>query len=120
MITVQSGRLEPPEGTGPRTATETYFFDHQIRACWVTLAGFGLGYGDDDHHVKTMSVDLTATIEDTEFGRGVVVGAALVLRDKNGDDAFSGWVDYVLFVDLGQRLGVVDGGGAVHEPVISG
>lgn len=120
MITVRTGRLQPHEGTGPRTAAETFSFDHQIRDCWVVLTGYRLGYRDGDHHVKTISVSLSATVQDTESGRGVVVEATLLLRDKNGDDVFSGWVDYALFVDLGQRIVVADGGGPVWEPVISG
>jgi hypothetical protein len=45
-------------------------------------------------------VALSCAIRDTEFGRGVVVEATLLLRDDNGDDPFSGWADYILFVEL--------------------
>lgn len=120
MITIRNGRLEPPEGTGPRTTNDTFYFDRQIRDCWVVLTGYRLGYRDGDHHVKTISVDLSATVQDTEFGRGVVVGATMLLRDRNGDDVFSGWADYVLFVDLGERITVTGGGETVREPVING
>lgn len=120
MITIRSGRLQPDEGTGPRTATETFSFDHQIRGCWIVLTGYRLWYRDGDHHVKTISVEMSASVRDTDSGRAVVVEATLLLRDKNGDDVFSGWADYVLFVDLGERVAVADGGGPVWEPVISG
>ena len=120
MITIRSGRLEPETGTGPQTMTDTFYFDREIRSCWVVLTGYKLGYEDSDHHLQTISVDLSAEARDTEFGRGVVVEATLLLRDKNGDDTFSGWAEYLLFVDLGLRVTLVDGGAAGLEPVVEG
>ena len=116
MIEIRSGRLEPAQGTGPRTDTDTFYFDRQVERCWVGLTGYKLAYADDDHHVRTISVDLSAGLQETESGPGVVVKATLLLDDKNGDDAFAGWADYLLFVELGRRL--VDGGEAPEpEPV---
>ena len=31
MIEIRTGRLEPVSGTGPNTATKTFFFDHPVR-----------------------------------------------------------------------------------------
>jgi hypothetical protein len=118
MIEIRSGRLGPEGGTGPQTMTETFHFDREIRNCWVALTGYKLGYLNGDHDLLTIGVDLSAAVRDTEFGRGVVVEATLLLRDKNGDDTFSGWADYLLFVDLGRRL--VDEGGPGREPVVNG
>jgi hypothetical protein len=117
MIEIRSGRLEPQSGTGQRTTARTFYFDREIRDCWVALTGYSLGYTSDDHHVKTISVDVSAAVEDTESGSGVVVKATLLLRDKNGDDQFRGWADFLLFVDLG-RLRVDTGG--EREPVVQG
>ena len=109
MIEIRTGRLQPPPGTGPRTNTQTYFFDRDLRDCWVALTGYHLGYRHGDHHLQTIGVDLSAAIRATEFGRGVVVEATLLLRDDNGDDQFDGWVDYLLFVDVGRRQLDIEG-----------
>jgi hypothetical protein len=110
MITIRSGQLQPSKGTGARTDTDTYYFDRQVERCWVALTGYALRYQDDDHHVRTISVDLSASIQETESGPGVVVEGTLLLDDKNGDDTFEASANYLLFVELG-RL-VVDGGEA--------
>ena len=116
MIAFRTGHLEPAPGTGRRTDLDTFVFDRQVLRCWVALTGYSLAYRDEDHHVRTISVDLSAGVQETESGPAVVVEAALLLDDKNGDDAFEGWADYLLFVELGRRL--VDGGEAPEpEPV---
>ena len=116
MIEIRSGRLEPAPGTGPATDADTFYFDRQVKRCWVALTGYKLGYLSEDHHVRAISVDLSAGLQETESGPGVVVEATLLLDDKNGDDAFAGWADYLLFVELGRLL--VDGGEAPEpEPV---
>src|SRR5262245_66036048 len=98
MIAIRTGRLELPAGTGPRSASDTYYFDRQVEGCWVALRGYWLSYEDEDHHVHTIGVELEAGLQDTESGPGVVVEGTLLLNDKNGDDPFSGWADYMLFV----------------------
>jgi hypothetical protein len=117
MIEIRSGRLEPESGTGPKTMTQPFYFDREVRNCWVALTGYKLGYAYGDHHVLTIGVDLSAAVRDTEFGRGVVVEATLLLRDDSGDDRFEGWADFLLFVDLG-RLRVHRG--PEHEPIVVG
>jgi hypothetical protein len=104
VIEIRSGRLEPAQGTGPSTDKDTFYFDRQVETCWVALTGYRLTYADDDHHVRTISVHLSAGLQETESGPGVVVKATLLLDDKNGDDAFAGWAEYLLFVELGRRL----------------
>ena len=117
MIEIRTGRLEPEAGTGPKTATRTYYFDRQIRNCWVALTGYNLEYTSDDHHVLSIGVELSADVRDTDEGRGVVVEATLLLRDENGDDKFAGWADYLLFVDLGR---LVVGGDIGGERFVNG
>jgi hypothetical protein len=118
MIEIRSGRLEPSRGTGQLVERAIFHFDRQVTGSWVSLTGYHLSYAGDDHHVRTISVDLSANVVDTDAGPGVEVKATLLLEDKNGDDVFGGWADYLLFVELGRRL--VDGGeapepGAVNE-----
>lgn len=104
MIAIRTGRLEVPAGKGRRTASATHSFDRQVKGCWVALTGYWLRYTEDDHHVKTVSVELDAVLRDLEAGPGVVVEGTLLLDDRNGDDPFAGWADYLLFVELGRRL----------------
>jgi hypothetical protein len=102
-IELRSGRIEIPSGTGPRAAMFSYAMDQLPRACWVGLAGYQARYDSSDHHIKTLQVELGCGSGIGEFGPTVWVTAQLLLRDKNADDPFSGWVDYVLFVDTSTR-----------------
>lgn len=104
MIEIRSGRLEPARGTGPLRAAETFDFDRQVLGCWVALTGYRLGYVGGDHHVRTISVDLKAGLQQTGTGSGVVVEGSLLLDDKNGDDTFEASATFLLFVELGRRL----------------
>jgi hypothetical protein len=116
MIAIRTGRLEVPAGTGQRTVSDTHHFDRQVEGSWVALRGYWLRYADEDHHVRTIGVELEAGLQDTGSGPSVVVEGTLLLDDKNGDDPFLGWADYILFVELGRR--VVEGGEAPEpEPV---
>ncbi|WP_396656337.1 hypothetical protein [Microbacterium sp.] len=58
-------------------------------------------------------------MQDTEFGRGVVVAATLLLRDRNGDDPFSEWVGFLLIVDLGKRALVAGVGPLKVGPAVN-
>src|SRR5262249_7589121 len=62
MIAIHNGQLAVEAGTGTRTASWSWYFDHEIRNCWVALAGYSVAYTDDDHHVKTLSVDVSCAI----------------------------------------------------------
>jgi hypothetical protein len=108
MLAIRTGRIEIEAGTGPRTATQMVWFPTSvIRACHVGLGGYRVAYGSGDHEVKTLEVDLRCSLVNTEFGLGVQVVATLFLCDRNADDPFSGFVDFVLFAELDQP-GVLD------------
>ncbi|MFT3685933.1 MAG: hypothetical protein QM783_13600 [Phycisphaerales bacterium] len=98
-IEIRTGRIEFPSGTGLRAAAWTYFVDRFPRACWVAMSGYKARYDSSDHHIKMLQVELTTSMGVGEFGPAIYVTAKLQLRDKNADDPFSGWVDYVLFCD---------------------
>jgi hypothetical protein len=101
MLVIRTGRIEIASGTGPLTATEMVWFPNDvIGECWVGLAGYNATYSSGDHELKALEVRLKCGAQKTEFGIGVAVTATLLLRDKNGDDPFEGWVDFVLFVEL--------------------
>ena len=98
-IELRSGRIDIPSGTGLRAAERNYLVDRLPRACWVAMAGYQARYDSSDHHIKTIQVELSCGSGISEFGPSIYVTAKLLLRDRNADDRFSGWVDYVLFVD---------------------
>lgn len=98
-IEVRTGRIEIPTGTGSRAAARTFLLDNLPRACHVAMSGYRARYDSSDHHIKTLHVELTCGSGMSEFGPSVFVTARLHLRDKNNDDPFSGFVDFVLFVD---------------------
>src|SRR5215204_3221792 len=62
---------------------QTFYFDRQIRNCWVALTGYKLGYISGDDHVLTIGVDLAAAVKDTEFGRGVVLARSVALQSRS-------------------------------------
>lgn len=98
-IELRSGRIEIPSGTGLRTADRSYQVDRLPLACWVAMSGYQARYDDSDHHVQTLRVELTCGMGTSEFGPAIYVTAHLLLRDDNGDDPFSGWIDYLLFTE---------------------
>jgi hypothetical protein len=101
MPAIRTGRIEFASGTGSRTFTQMVWFPGQtIRECHVGLAGYRAAYTSGDHELKALEVGLRCSQETSEFGIGVQVAATLHLRDKNGDDPFQGFIDYVLFVEL--------------------
>ena len=105
MLAIRTGRIPFASGTGSRTVSQMVWFPTQvIRECWVGLGGYSVAYSSGDHELKTIEVGLRCSIQQTEFGPGVQVVANLFLSDKNSDDAFHGWVDFVLFVELDQPL----------------
>ncbi len=111
MVVIRTGRIEIASGTGTQTGVEMVWFpDQVIRECWVGLSGYRVAYGSGDHEVQSIEVALSCSQQKTEFGLGVQVLAKLLLRDQNGDDSFSGWVDFVLFVELAPSLSIDPGG----------
>jgi hypothetical protein len=101
MLAIRTGRIELASGTGPRTATQMVWFPTSVvRACHVGMGGHRIGFTSGDHELKTLEVSLSCSLQNTEFGLGVQVAATLFLSDKNADDPFGGFVDFVLFVEL--------------------
>lgn len=110
MLTIRTERIELPSGTGPRSGTRMYWFpDRLIGPCWVGMSGYSATFLNGDHKLKTLEVALRCQARDTEFGRGVEVAATLFLSDKNADDRFYGWVEFVLFVELTAKRPPVGG-----------
>ena len=103
MLAIRTGRIDFVSDTGSRTNFQMAWFPTQtIRECSVGMGGYNVAYSSGDHELKTVEVALRCSLVNTEFGPGIQVAATLHLRDRNGDDSFQGWVDYVLFAEVGQ------------------
>jgi hypothetical protein len=103
-INIRDGRIVFPSGTGVQTVRMVFIVNRFPRACWVALAGYQAKYDSSDHHIKTLQVELSADMLTTDDGPTIYVTARLHLRDKNADDRFSGWIDFVLFADTGRPV----------------
>jgi hypothetical protein len=68
----------------------------------AAINGFGIGYTFSDHHLLREEIDVGTTIQNGTQGPEVRVAVNFSLRDSSGnfDDAYGGFVDVVLIVDL--------------------
>ncbi len=97
----RAGRLEIPAGTGQRSAAIRWVFGRQPLAAHVALVGYEARYTSSDHHVRRLTVQLYASLgARVDDGWEVLVNGWMDLSDKNSDDPFTGWIDYLLFVQL--------------------
>jgi hypothetical protein len=102
-IELRSGRIDFPSGSGLRAAERNYLVDRLPRNCWVALSGYHVRYDNEDHEVRQLRVELACGSGISEFGPSIYLTARLHLRDTSNNDPFSGWVDYLLFVDTDPR-----------------
>jgi hypothetical protein len=98
-VETRTGSFVFPAGTGERLATQSFLFKRPIASTFVALAGYRAEYPGDDHHVKRLTVVLTARSAPTPDGWEAFVDARFELRDRNGDDLFQGSIEFVLFVE---------------------
>src|SRR5262249_45358530 len=107
----RTGRFVFVSGTGERFAHQSFVFGRQVTAAFVALNGYEAQYDDGDHHLQTISVELrTAGPARVDEGWQVDVRGEFLLRDDNGDDNFSGSIDFVLFVVFQSLFGGALGG----------
>ena len=115
----RSGRLEFTPQTASHTVTLRVGFDRPVLSVAIALVGYDARYSGNDHHVRQLTVDLRAEpggrVDDGWEAR--IVGT-LHLHDDS-DASFSGWIDYLLFVELGQRPLPGDVG-PIDNPVFEG
>jgi hypothetical protein len=100
-VELRAGRLEIPVGTGPRSAAIRWVFGERPLSANVALVGYEARYTSSDHHVRRLLVQLYAQVgARVDDGWEVLVTGWMELRDQNSDDPFTGWIDYLLFVEL--------------------
>jgi len=97
----RSGRLDFPPQSGQHTVALRLGFDRPVLAVEIAIAGYEARYTASDHHVRQLTVDLHAQpggrVDDGWEAR--VVGTLYLKDDSNAQ--FTGWIDYLLFVELG-------------------
>lgn len=102
MIT-RSGRIEFTPQSGPHTVTMRIGFDRPVLAVEVALVGYEARYTSSDHHVRQLRVELHSAVgARVDDGWEANLIGTLYLHDDSGAD-FTGWIDYLLFVELGKR-----------------
>jgi hypothetical protein len=87
---------------GPNNQALTVGFSALPLSAVAAISGFSIGYEESDHHLLREEIDVGAKIQNGTEGPEVRVGVNFSLRDSSGtfDDAYSGFVDVVLIVDL--------------------
>jgi hypothetical protein len=98
----RSGRLEFPPQSGSHSVVLRLGFDRPVLAVEVALAGYEARYTGGDHHVRQLTVDLRAEIGGrVDDGWELRLVGTLFLKDDD-NNSFTGWIDYLLFVELGK------------------
>jgi hypothetical protein len=115
----RSGRLEFPPQSAPNIVALRVVLDRPVLSVAIALTGYDARYGGDDHHVRQLIVDLRVEpggrVDD---GWEVRIVGRLYLHDDD-NSSFSGWIDYLLFVELGMRPNPGDVG-PIDDPVLEG
>ena len=116
----RSGRLEFLPQSSAHTVVLRIGFDRPVLSVAVALSGYEARYVSSDHHVRQLTVDLRAgpggRVDDGWEAR--LVGT-LYLHDDDGN-SFTGWIDYLLFVELGARPGRLEVTGPLRDAVLEG
>jgi hypothetical protein len=98
----RSGRLEFPPHTGPHTIALRVGFSRPVLAVEVALAGYEARFTSSDNEVRRLQVMLHAEVGGrVDDGWEARLVATLQLQD-DGNSTFQGWIDYLLFVELGK------------------
>jgi hypothetical protein len=105
-LEIRSNRIPIDAGTGEQVAVNNEFFlaGVEVLSAHVGLRGYSARYVEDDNDMGRLLVRLeTGSVTPSSGGLVVPVIATLQLRDEGNDHAFSGFVDYVLFVETRVR-----------------
>lgn len=118
----RSGRIDFPPHAGAHTIPLRLTFDRQVLSIEIALRGYEARYTDSDHHVRELQVELGASVGGFwENAWEAPIAATLNLKDDSGA-SFTGWIDYLVFVELAPRP--VDPrdpvGPVIDDPVVEG
>ena len=99
---LRSGRIDFPSHVGSHTIPLRVTFPRPVRSVEVALAGYEVRYVGGEHEVRRVAVQLDvqpgARVDDGWEARLV---ATLCLQDDDGS-GFTGFVDWLLFAELGR------------------
>jgi hypothetical protein len=115
----RTGRLEFSPQSAAHTVVLRVGFDRPVLSVAIALNGYDARYSGNDHHVRQLTVDLRAEVGGrVDDGWEARIVGTLFLHDDISS-TFSGWIDYLLFVELGKRPlpGEI---GPIHDPVLEG
>lgn len=116
----RSGRLDFTPQSASHTVVLRLGFDRPVLAVEIALAGYEARYTGGDHHVRQLTVDLQAEVGGrVDDGWEARIVGRLFLHDDD-NNSFAGWIDYVVFVELGVRPGLPEVFGPLHNPVLEG
>jgi hypothetical protein len=107
---------------GPHTIRLRLAFDRPVLAIEVAIAGYEARYVGEDHHVRELEVSLSASVGGSFEGTfEAPIVATLNLQDDSGN-SFTGWIDYLAFVELAPRpFDPRDGVGPISDnPIFEG
>jgi len=91
-------RYDPTSG---QTQNEpgTAVFNGRVRTAALAVGGWDMEFTNTDHHVHRQRIEILQEnmqiLNDT-----VSFSADFLLRDKNGDDPFKGYVDVLVIADV--------------------
>jgi hypothetical protein len=105
-LEIRSNRITIDAGKGELVAVRNEPFPAgvEVLSAHVGLRGYSARYVEDDNDMGRLLVRLeTGSVTASSGGLEVPVIATLHLRDSGNDHAFSGFVDYVLFVETRLR-----------------
>ena len=101
----RSGRLVFPPQSASHIVALRVGFDRPVLSVAIAINGYDARYGGEDHHVGRLIVDLHAEVGGrVDDGWEARLVGTLFLRDDS-NASFTGWIDYLLFVELGVRPG---------------
>jgi hypothetical protein len=96
----RTGRFVFVSGVGERVDRQSFVFARRVLKAYVALSGYSAEYVGDDHHLQRLTVMLNVgPVARIDEGWEVPVISQFDLRDENGDDRFSGSIDFILFAE---------------------
>jgi hypothetical protein len=102
VMEMRTGRIPFGRGTGDREGSKSFFFPRKIVAVHVVMTGYDARFADQDHHIRSLTLDLSARFLPRPDSNGkyrAIVTGRFNLRDDGGNPSF-GRINFVLFVEF--------------------
>lgn len=99
---MRAGGIQFGRGTGDREGSKSFFFSRKIVAVHVVMTGYDARFADQDHHIRSLTLVLTARFLARPDSNGqfrAIVTGKFNLRDSGGNPSF-GRINFLLFVEF--------------------